>query len=122
VSLFRLLGHLAVRLGPLCPVVDADPRVCEEFPQDEHPGGVEGQVIIELGGHGLESGEPGPGDLGEVVVLVVVPNIEAEDVHEPIIGVRLIASIKRIKYSEKLVSPLTNNSKKKRKVYPGMKA
>jgi len=99
---FGLLGHLAVRLGPLGPVVDADPGVSEELPQNEHPGGVEGQVVVELRGHGLEGGESGPGDLGEVVVLVVVPDVEAEDVHEPVVGVRLVAWDEGIVLSEEV--------------------
>jgi len=37
-----------------------------------------GEVVIELGGHGLKFGELGPWDIGEVVMFDVVSDIKGE--------------------------------------------
>ena len=52
---------------------------------------MEGENIIEFGGNLPELGEVGPGDVGEIVVLIVVSNVEAENVQGSVIRVSLIS-------------------------------
>lgn len=48
-----------------------------------------GEVVVELLGDAVELGQAGPGDGGEVVVLVVQADVVGEDVEGPVVRVRL---------------------------------
>lgn len=51
--------------------------------------GVQGELLVELGGPGSEGGQVVPGDAREVVVLDVVPDVQVHDVELPQVVVRL---------------------------------
>ena len=46
------------------------------------------KVVVKLGGNLSQLGQPAPWDVWEVVVLVVVSNVVAEDVQRPVVAVR----------------------------------
>eukprot|EP00339_Tiarina_fusa_P016983 CAMPEP_0117040510 /NCGR_PEP_ID=MMETSP0472-20121206/28347_1 /TAXON_ID=693140 ORGANISM="Tiarina fusus, Strain LIS" /NCGR_SAMPLE_ID=MMETSP0472 /ASSEMBLY_ACC=CAM_ASM_000603 /LENGTH=58 /DNA_ID=CAMNT_0004751265 /DNA_START=150 /DNA_END=322 /DNA_ORIENTATION=- len=49
------------------------------------------QWIVELLRDGADLWKPGTGNAGEVVVLVMVPDVEADGVERTVIGIRLLA-------------------------------
>mmetsp|Transcript_7566 Transcript_7566/g.29975 ORF Transcript_7566/g.29975 Transcript_7566/m.29975 type:complete len:394 (+) Transcript_7566:88-1269(+) len=61
-------------------------------PDDLDPAVVHGQVLVELRGGVAELAQGGPGKVAEVVVLVVVPDPEAEPVERAVVGVGLLAA------------------------------
>jgi len=64
--------------------------VCQELEDDPTPAGVPGEGVVELRGDLSQAVELGVGDLGEVVVLVVIAHIVGQRVQGPIVGVRLL--------------------------------
>jgi hypothetical protein len=70
----------------------ADVLVGDEPPGDERPALVALELVvgIPLWGEGLDRGQPGPGDVGEVVVLVVVADVVSEQVERTVVRVGLL--------------------------------
>jgi len=67
--------------------VRAHAGVKDEVPDDLDPAGVVGQVVVVLGRQLLDLGQLVVGDVGEVVVLVVVANVVQDEVEGPVVGV-----------------------------------
>lgn len=93
-SLLFIVGALTLAdkttaLLPLDAASDTDGFVEDEAPEDVRPRGVVGQVGVELAGDGVELVEAGPGDGGEVVVLVVEADVVGEEVEGPVVRVGL---------------------------------
>lgn len=87
--LLRALADEAAALLALHAAADADGLVEYEAPEDVGPGGVVGEVGVELAGDVVERVEAGPGDGGEVVVLVVQADVVREEVEGAVVRVRL---------------------------------
>jgi len=59
----------------------------DKVPDDLDPACVIGKIIIVLRGNFLELGKLVVGNVGEVVVLVVVPDVVQDEVEGPVVGV-----------------------------------
>ena len=68
--------------------VRAHVLVEDEVPDNLDPGRVVGEVVVVLGGQALDLGQARVGDVGEVVVLVVVAHVEEDKVERAVVGVR----------------------------------
>merc|ERR1719311_184505 len=69
-------GHLPVLLHvTLHAAVGRDAMVEDELQDEARPGFTLWKVVVVLGGDLADLGQPGPRDVGEVVMLVVVPNV-----------------------------------------------
>ena len=73
---FRLLpvdgsSNEATALFTLDAAAQADIVIPNEAPDGEDPALVTGKLVVKLGGNALDFGETGPGNGGEVVMLVV---------------------------------------------------
>lgn len=87
--LLSALPDEAAALAALHATPDADALVEDEAPEDVGPGGVVGEVGVELAGDVVELVEAGPGDGGEVVVLVVQADVVRQEVEGPVVRVGL---------------------------------
>lgn len=83
------LPDKAAALLALYAAADADGLVEYEAPDDVGPRGVVREIGVELAGDIVELVEAGPGDGGEVVVLVVQADVVRQEVEGPVVGVRL---------------------------------
>lgn len=83
-------------------VVGADVWIGDERPEDAYPRGVVRQVVVELGGEGLDLGQASPRHVGEIVVLVVVADVEAEGVERTIVRKRLVAVAKDVVFRDEV--------------------
>lgn len=85
----RLLANKATPFLALDAAADADVLVEDEAPDDVDPALVAGELVVELAGDLVEPGQAGPGDGGEVVVLVVEADVVGEQVEGAVVRVRL---------------------------------
>lgn len=76
----------ATALLTLDTAAHADLLVEDEAPDGVDPALVAGEGVVELGGDLVEGVKAGPGDGGEVVVLVVQADVVGEPVEGPVVG------------------------------------
>ena len=74
----------------------------EKTPEDIQPGIVLWEIVVKLGSDPLDLWQSRSGDVGEIVVLHVVTDVEREVVPWSIVRVRLVASIKHVVLSDKV--------------------
>eukprot|EP01084_Bolivina_argentea_P089389 161297_1 len=72
------------------PAPHCDAGVEEELHLGAEPRRGDVQVVVELRGDGLELVQAASGDVGEVMVLVVVPHVPGEEVQPSVVGVGLL--------------------------------
>eukprot|EP00160_Parvularia_atlantis_P010085 Unigene1986_Nuclearia_a/m.6185 Unigene1986_Nuclearia_a/g.6185 ORF Unigene1986_Nuclearia_a/g.6185 Unigene1986_Nuclearia_a/m.6185 type:complete len:385 (+) Unigene1986_Nuclearia_a:121-1275(+) len=112
-----LVGSREVLLGreALDAVVDADLAAGDEVPRDEDPGRVVRQRAVQLGRHGLELRQAGPGDVGEVVVLVVVAHVEREPVERAVVRERLMRACEDVVLADKVPRTRVQRAREERR-------
>lgn len=76
----RRIPNRRLGLLPLDPRVWSHASFHDEIVEGADPAGDRLEVVVEFGGDFADLGQEGPGDVGEVVVFVVVAHIEAEAV------------------------------------------
>lgn len=64
--------------------------VCQELIDDPTPAGVPGQGVVKLRGNLPKAVEPGVGDLGEIMVLIVVAHVVSQCIQGTIVRISLL--------------------------------
>lgn len=79
-------AHHPAALLPLDAALEAHVLVEDEPPDGHDPALVPGQGVVEVGGDAVDLVQAGPGDGGEVVVLVVQADVVGEPVEGAVVG------------------------------------
>lgn len=82
-------------------------RVCQEFEDDPRPACVPGEGVVKLRGNLPQPVQPGMGNLGEIVVLIVVADIVGQSVQGPVVRIGLLALQRGLPFSDNAFTQLS---------------